>query len=225
MCQLTYAHQPYGVPISRKLAAHPTSPPAQCLQAPQHAGKRTLHAGSHPELRRLMEGRYLGHREPHHLRLRIPCMLPRTSQAAEGLCDSLLCKHIRSWGPSQALLARTPVDLDRPHALWCCGECQKPPSFLSSGCSEESCRERQLSLLAPENEGPWRFCSALPFLPGCFGCSVSLQSEEGFLVASIPAAFVKVAAVWEGAGGLHPLQSPLCRNCQYEALSTSWVRI
>lgn len=46
VCQLTYAHQPYGVSISCKFAAHPTSPPAQCLQAPQHAGKRALHAGS-----------------------------------------------------------------------------------------------------------------------------------------------------------------------------------
>lgn len=56
VCQLAYAHQPYGISISCKFTAHPTSPPAQCLQATQHAGKRTLHADSPCQQRMSPEG-------------------------------------------------------------------------------------------------------------------------------------------------------------------------
>lgn len=42
VCQLAYAHQPHRVPVSSQLPAHPAAQPPQCLQAPQHEGKRGI---------------------------------------------------------------------------------------------------------------------------------------------------------------------------------------
>lgn len=42
VCQLAYAHQPHRVPVSGQLPAHPAAQPPQCLQAPQHEGKRGI---------------------------------------------------------------------------------------------------------------------------------------------------------------------------------------
>lgn len=42
VCQLTNTHQSHRVPVTRQLAAYPTTQQTQRLQAPQHEGKRQL---------------------------------------------------------------------------------------------------------------------------------------------------------------------------------------
>lgn len=72
----------------------------------------------------------------------------------------------------------------------------------------------QPSLSVSEDKRSGRFCPTLPFLPDRFGCSVSGQ-RKGFLLASVPAAFVKVAAAWEVVSGLsHPPRHLFVVNCQ-----------
>lgn len=142
MCQLTYAHQPYGVPISRKLAAHPTSPPAQCLQAPQHAGKRALHAASQPGQRRLMEGRCLGHREPHNLSSG-GALSASTHQSGHRRRVSLTLSFANTSGGLGAGPGSAPEDTRwtwtcHPYSGAVANDAEAPP-LPSPGCSEESC--------------------------------------------------------------------------------------